>query len=369
MATERDAQTLLSGYRTKFPRYKDVDDATLLGAIQKKYPAYKDVSLGVIPKTENFLQKAIRVATHDVPAVGAGLVSPLPELSRQLSKAPLAGPMQFAAGMAEKEPAFNIPHATTEIGKKAEAVAPYVPLAIGGTKLAISGGKGIGKFIGRVASDPKEFAYTAGKAVESARSMLLSSARDKFGQAFKNITSTMVRSDFDDVVLKSVDDIAEGSQEAVQQMSTIPSSDVSKLFKLSESVPENVTLTKEFIQAKYAEIYKGLSERGKAIFLKHFSDNIKGTAQGLAEAKKAIAPVYKIAKGKTPITETNIRMVASGKVPKSKMADLIAKESEIGTSYVKEAKDIAGAKKFGKNVSTVAGVGTGLEFLRRLFNK
>ena len=378
MAPIRDAQTLLSGYRTKYPRYKDVDDATLLGAIQKKYPAYKDVSLQTIPNTESFLEKAIKTAGlfvpqskdewSDVPKIAANAVGvPLLKLSPPM-QAIEAGSKQFGyPSVNEKLDKALEPKG--EWGKEMNTLVTRAQVAIPtgiGIKNVI---KGSGQFIGRAMADPKEFAYTASKAIESTRESLLNVAKGKFGEAFKKISPTMVRADFDDIVLKSVDDIAEGSQEAAQQMSTIPSSDVSKLYKLGEDIPDGVTLTKEFIQAKYGEIYKSLSSRGKAIFLNHFSENIKGTAQGLDEAKKAIAPVYKIAKGKTPITETNIRMVASGKFPKSKIADLIAKEKDIGTSYVKEAKDIAGAKKITKGVGTVAGIGTGLEFLRRQFSK
>ena len=88
MATKRDAQTLLNEYRSRFPRYKDVDDVTLLSAIQKKYPAYKDVSLESIPYTESFLDKAIQNSTPppDLSRPSPSFQSDLPQISFQTAQ-------------------------------------------------------------------------------------------------------------------------------------------------------------------------------------------------------------------------------------------------------------------------------------------
>lgn len=352
-------------FRQLMTQSPDRAKALVLEARQKDF--------GKIPKTEGFLQKSIRTAGLFVPQSKEEW-SDVPQIAGQAIGLPLlklSPPMQAISAFTPSvnEGFDKLLEPKTEWGKEMNKFVGRAQIAVPaslGMKKLVEGG---GKFVGRVMADPKEFAYNAGKAVETAREALLDAAQGKFGKAFEKINPTMVRSDWDDIILKSVDDLTDGSQQAAQQLASDPSSDVSKLYKLVEDIPNGVTLTKEFIQHKYKKAYQMLSSRAKAIFLKHASDNIKVTATGLDEAKKVIAPVYKIAKGKTPISETNLRMVASGKVPKSKVADLMNVEKEIGTSYVKEGKNIAGAKKTAKvATATATGLG-GLAYLKSLFEK
>lgn len=146
MATKRDAQTLLIGFRSKYPRYKDVDDATLLSAIQKKYPQYRDISLDSIPYSENILQKAVKESM----AVASSVAYPLPQLASEFSRFPSAG--MFEAGSKapgvisgkEKLPSrgFSIPEPETTVGKVASFVAPMVLPSLA----LIKGGTSVGKW-------------------------------------------------------------------------------------------------------------------------------------------------------------------------------------------------------------------------------
>ena len=79
----RDAQTLIQGFRQKFPQYKDVDDSTLLSGIQKKYPQYADISMDSLPKSENFLERAINMSSRTTP-VGASALDSVPETLKSL---------------------------------------------------------------------------------------------------------------------------------------------------------------------------------------------------------------------------------------------------------------------------------------------
>ena len=82
MAT-RDAQTLIQGFRQKFPQYKDVDDSTLLSGIQKKYPQYADISMDSLPKSQNFIERAINLSSRATP-VGASALDSVPETFKSL---------------------------------------------------------------------------------------------------------------------------------------------------------------------------------------------------------------------------------------------------------------------------------------------
>ena len=81
MATNRDAQTFLIGLRSKYPQYKDYDDATLMSAIQKKYPQYRDINVGTLPHSESLIDKALKASRgfmegfSDVETLGASTLA------------------------------------------------------------------------------------------------------------------------------------------------------------------------------------------------------------------------------------------------------------------------------------------------------
>lgn len=344
---------------------------------------------GTIPQTENFLQKAIRVATHDVPAVGAGLISPLPEISRQLSKAPISGPMQFASGMAEKEPAFDIPHATTEIGRKAEAVAPYVPLVIGVTKLAISGGKGIGSLFGEKAARDEfmNVVYESGKQISSKIDDLFTSARENYKTVLSRIDPRKINvSDIidaiDDTLKSKGSKVAEYMSPQEKNLLGVKNK-LLNLGKTTEAVPEIIDpLTNKVVQKateatnilpdlgrsselKYIpdEVYKAASGRAdlQGEFLHNYGNLLKDKGAGeLTKANAQYKRAYEAYDSSKKLTVGKVRAAGKRTIGSKEIADLKGLEKEIGVNVLEKSIKAGSKVSRARTAKKVAKVGGGL---------
>lgn len=69
--TARDAQTLLSKFREKYPQYNKVDDGLLLSKIQEKYPQYADIKMNTRPSSGALLDRAVKpfMSASDIPQI------------------------------------------------------------------------------------------------------------------------------------------------------------------------------------------------------------------------------------------------------------------------------------------------------------
>jgi len=144
-----------------------------------------------IAKTEPLLQSVVK----DLPAIGAGLTFPLPQMFRELTRSPIAGPAEYGQRLATgtlPDPAFDIPEPQTTLGK----VAPFIPIGIGAVKGGMSLGKaGIGALFGK---------QIAKKALPEASSALSKSIQEVIKRSASDYRPSIPRTEILEVLEKGL---------------------------------------------------------------------------------------------------------------------------------------------------------------------
>lgn len=437
----RDAQTLLAGFRDKYPAYKEVDDVTLLSAIQKKHPEYRDVSMEVLPNANSLLEKAQPknpmpfFDKSDIGKVafqgGQGIFGNLPQ---NIVENPMMTAMGGIPGVQAKSGA-QIPGGIAsllgmKIGSQPETTEfsdKYMNPQSDGGKIAGIGanilgglvaptafaGKGLVKGIQSIrtapikreirgveelinlsrkssepikqevsqiknvenilenralktnsgtgetaenlsksseslkqgmAKDSERLAYTGEKWIDRAVERKVAKHNKAFGEKFSKLESNMTDEDIASILDTASNDYgasdiagSPGNKLKALAKKFGPKSEVDELG--NEVVSEARLLSPQEVQAVNKQILSlTKDERAKAIYYKHFMENLPEGVPGLKDLKASHAPVYKDVKNAQKLSKSAIKRVATGSASDPEVVDLSRAEKKIGTKILDKAK-------------------------------
>jgi len=366
----------------KDPEFLELDpseqDTLVEELVQEKY--------GKIPKSENILERAASLS-NEIGAVASSAAFPFPQMGRELSRSPVAGPVEYGNRLINgdlPEASFDLPEAKTGIGKTASFVAPFIMPSLGlikGGKSAISGlrtapirkeiqgiesaileskkleapiREEIGQ-IGRVrkilksraSREAEKVSFLGKQGVKNAVTNKFKEANRIFGEKLDGLTSQMADSDISNIIQKASKDVGAES---------IPGTPGHKLMqfaiKFGPKEVDGVIQTQpriynsKEVQAITKQVLDSIGdERTKAIFYKHLSDSLPESIQGLKEIKSSHAPIYKMAKESKELTRASIKRVGTGRASEPELKRLTDVEKQIGTNYIEKSSNISNKNK------------------------
>lgn len=360
-------------------------------------------TMGVIPNSENFLQRAIKNAgafipqsreeLGDMPNIAAQATG-VPSVYNLMAGNPVGGMVERGANFFKdsENSAPKFPEPSTEWGKEYNKFIGNAQLAtglgLGGLNLAKAGGRGVGNLINSVRTSPlkkqissiedlilqskqselgvkdeiskiselisqskksglskaKDTAYLGAKEIKNQVSGRFKDAGKRFGEEFSKLESRMGDEDLEKVIKNAAKDI--GAHDISGSPANILMNQIKKYGPkpgakgIIQTKPR--IYNKEQVQAITREILDSLpDDRSKAIFHKHLLENLSESIPGLKELKASHAPIYKVAKESKFLKESNLRQVARGEVPPSKLDDLSRYAENLGSSHVERAKKVA----------------------------
>ena len=347
--------------------------------VTKQEDPYQDLVSGEIPKTENFLQKAINVATKDFPAVAAGLTFPIPQGVRQtVGRAPLGGFTELGSQMAQgnmQQPVFDIPQATTETGQFAEKVAPFIPSGIAVAKGATAGVKGIGKLFGEKAAKKRmsDVIRTSAGKVEKGIQEVSKVANEKMSKELSQLSNTgMNQGHFKEALQQTANNI-----DPTGSTHSMAGSIANKVLSIKDSIQNIDNMTGPQVQSKIAEIVGnlGFNSKAQAEFYTQFGKLIPDTLKSI---KASRANVYKAVEDIKPLTKLgNLGRIAKGTVGDIELEGFKSAQKNLGNlnvieELIKSGKAV-GRTKLAKGIALGAGgltaAGGGLAFLKKLIGQ
>lgn len=343
--------------------------------------------LGRIPKSENFLQRAIK-SSRIGPFGGTSITAALPSdreeyidlanvagrqipLTRGQGVGPAEmGPMGVGLNIAGiKEAGQIIPPPNTEYGRNLESsadIAPWVGLGLGGAT------KGVSNLINKFRSGPvkkniEDLIFKGSGKVKSSVDDLFKSYNAKFGEQLDQLKSSMTTDDFSDLVVKSADEIGEFE----------PSRNT--LLAQLENIIKHSSrdMNPRQVQSAMKTMIRSAGDtRAKAILHKNYLDKIPNFVPGLKELKQAHAPVYEAAKEAKTLGKGLMRKVASGRIGPEEMAAAKSAQSKLGIDVLSplekegnKLQRIIRNQKVGKGLGALTGIGGGLLTILKALKK
>lgn len=352
--------------------------------------------MGVVPKTENFLQRAIknsRIGTFGGTSITAALPSDGEEF-RDMGKVAMrqaipdqSGLVGVGANMAGVKGNIGLPSPQTPYGQNLESSANIAQLShmVGGigsllkqpignainslrtspikneiksiedliahskkaeipVKEDIANLKLEGRNLGQKSSrEAERVAYEGSKAIKGQVSARFKDANQRFGEEFSKLESTMGDEDLGKVIKNAAYDIG-----AADVPGTPGSAMLSQLGRFGPKNNPEVIQTvpriynKEQLQAITKEILDSLpDDRSKAVFHKHLLDALDESVPGLRELKRSHAPIYQVAKESKSLTKGAIKRVARGTASEPEVDTLRRAGEKLGTSHVERAKRVS----------------------------
>lgn len=202
------------------------------------------------------------------------------------------------------------------------------------------------------ASKAKETAYVGAKEIKGQVAGRFKDANQRFGEEFSKLDSTMADEDMAKIIKSAANDI--GATDIPGSPGNSLKNQISKYGPKQKIGKDGLPIiqtkakiySKEKVQAITKEILDSLpDDRSKAIFHKHLLEGLSDTVPGLRELKASHAPIYKVAKESKFLKESNLRQIASGSAPESKVNDLSQYAERLGSSHVERAKKVADQNK------------------------
>lgn len=312
---------------------------------------YESLVTGEIPKTENFIQKAIN-SYKSVPSVSRYAPSNLNEvkdigriasgITVPFTPSTLSENISEATG----EPSFHQPR--TEYGERVQGDIGLGVLGGLGFAGARAAGKGINSLLSKVRKFPvekeigaltseldtlkkgtSEIAYSGSKKVKDTMSTLATKANEAFGEKLSNLESAMNTDDFANVLAETADEIG---------VSRVPGHPIMGMFE------KLVTQGSKFLEPKEVNMMTrnilrvlGKDEVSKAVFYKKLTDVLESAVPGLKDIKKAHAPIFNALKAGKKITKGGLGRLAKSTAPTSEVSDLMKAGEELGTDVAKKA--------------------------------
>lgn len=291
------------------------------------------LEVGEIPKTENLLQKAIRISTKPfgMTLIPSSMeeVKDIPRIALNFAskeKIPLTETQAPGAFLAEKIGGItNLgTEPKTDYGRNAEKAIEIAPFIGGG----ISAAKGIKKFLSsgdlpqkiqQVKGSIYDLVKKTPEEVKGKVGTLFNEFRREFGARLSTMRWNLNNSHFAEALQSTADELG---------TARIAGTDGQKIASLAEQFRnggfQNYNPTE--VQALTGKLLGNMDSLSQAKFYRNFMNVLERQDPAFAQLKRDYAPVFDIAKNSKRLKSSAIRDVASDKIGPESLADVAESE-------------------------------------------